>query len=62
MTMKYPTVKDLVNYGEEKSTVKMTFDIIQSCTKNIFDENDVYEDFTKKELRDFFDQLKYRTV
>ena len=46
MTMKYPTVKDLVNYGGEKSTVKMTFDIIESCTVNIFDENDVYEDFT----------------
>ena len=51
MTMKYPTVKDLVNYGGEKSTVKMTFDIVQSCTVNIFDENDVYEDFTTKELK-----------
>ena len=57
MTMKYPTVKDLVNYGGEKSNVKMTFDIIESCTVNIFDEENVYEDFTKKELRDFFDQL-----
>ena len=57
MTMKYPTVKDLVNYGGEKSTVKMTFAIIESCTVNIFDEENVYEDFTTKELRDFFDQL-----
>ena len=44
ITMKYPTVKDLINFGE-KSTVKMTFDIVQSCTVNIFDANDVYEDF-----------------
>ena len=53
--MKYPTVKDLINFGE-KSTVKMTFDIIHLYF-NIFDEENVYEDFTKKELRDFFDQL-----
>ena len=57
ITMKYPTVKDLINFGNEKSVVKMTFDIIQSCTLNIFDANDVYEDFSKKELQDFFDQL-----
>tara|TARA_Y100001938_G_C7946592_1_gene357077 strand:+ start:104 stop:805 length:702 start_codon:yes stop_codon:yes gene_type:complete len=57
ITMKYPTVKDLINFGNEKSVVKMTFDIIQNCTLNIFDANDVYEDFSKKELQDFFDQL-----
>ena len=57
ITMKYPTVKDLINFGNEKSTVKMTFDIVQSCTVNIFDANDVYEDFSRKELQDFFDQL-----
>ena len=57
ITMKYQTVKDLINFGNEKSVVKMTFDIIQSCTLNIFDANDVYEDFSKKELQDFFDQL-----
>ena len=57
ITMKYPTVKHLINYGNEKSVVKMTFDIVQSCTVNIFDANDVYEDFSKKELQDFFDQL-----
>ena len=57
ITMKYPTVKDLINFGNEKSTVKMTFDIVQSCTVNIFDANDVYEDFSRQELQDFFDQL-----
>jgi len=57
ITMKYPTVKDLINFGNEKSTVKMTFDIVQSCTVNIFDANDVYEDFSRKELQDFFEQL-----
>ena len=41
----------------EKVYCKNDFAIIESCTVNIFDEENVYEDFTTKELRDFFDQL-----
>ena len=57
ITMRYPNVKDVLKFKNYDDTIKVSFDIIQNCTLNIFDANDVYEDFSKKELQDFFDQL-----
>ena len=57
ITLTYPKVKDLMGIDTDASAVKLTFDVIASTTKNIYDKDNVYEDFTKEELSDFIDSL-----
>lgn len=58
MTMTYPSIANLGAYaGKNKDVAKMTFDVIADCIENVFDENEVYEEMSKKELHDFIDQL-----
>ena len=34
-----------------------TFDIINDCLENVFDENEVYDEMSKKELTEFIEQM-----
>ena len=57
MTMRYPSIKNLGAYAGKKDVAKMTFDVIADCIENVFDENEVYEEMSKKELHDFIEQM-----
>lgn len=58
MTMKHPTMKQVLSYDLTKmDTMESTFGIIQDCLENIFDENEVYDDMNKKELSEFIEQM-----
>ena len=58
MTMKYPTMKQLLGYNLENiSSMESTFDIINDCLENVFDENEVYDEMSKKELTEFIEQM-----
>jgi len=58
MTMKYPTMKQLLGYNLENiSSMESTFDIINDCLENVFDENQVYDEMSKKELNEFIEQM-----
>ena len=57
LTMKYPTMKQLMGYDLAKmDTAQGTFGIIQDCLENVFDEEQVYDDMSKKELTEFIEQ------
>ena len=58
MTFKYPTMVDIAKYGKEgMSSVDTTFGVIQDCLQNIFDENEVYDEMSQKELQEFIEQM-----
>ena len=50
MSMKYPTMKQIMSYDLSKlDSMEGTFGIIQDCLENIFDDEQVYDDMSKKE-------------
>ena len=49
ITMRYPRIKDMMEMNEEDGAVKISMDIIQKTVKNIYDKEEVYEEFSKKE-------------
>ena len=57
ITMRYPRIKDMMEMNEEDGAVKISMDIIEKTVKNIYDKEEVYEEFSKKELDDFIEQL-----
>ena len=58
MTFKYPSLKDIAKYGKEgMSAVDTTFGIIQDCLVNVFDENEIYDEMSQKELQEFVEQM-----
>jgi hypothetical protein len=53
--MKYPTIIGATKINSEKSSG--IFELITSCIEYIFDEENVYADFTPKEIDDWLGQL-----
>ena len=58
MTMRYPSIKNLGAYAGKKDVAKMTFDVIADCIENVFDENEVYEEMSKKDLPEQFEKVQ----
>lgn len=64
VTMSYPTINllaanGLVDTTDEGISVEKSFDIIKQCIVNIFDDEQVYDDFSKSELDDFMGDLTH---
>jgi len=58
MTFRYPSLVDVAKYTKEGiSNVDVTFGIIQDCLVNIYDENEVYDQHSQKELKEFIEQM-----
>ena len=58
MTFRYPSMVDIAKYGKDgMSAVETTFGIIHTCLVNIFDENEVYDEMSEKELQEFVEQM-----
>ena len=58
MTMKYPTMKQILSYDLTKmQTMEGTFGIINDCLENIFDNDEIYDEMSKKELTEFVEQM-----
>ena len=58
LTMKYPTMKQIMGYDMTKlDSMEGTFGIINDCLENIFDENEVYDEMNEKEVSDFIEQM-----
>lgn len=58
LKMKYPSMMDISKYQVGKTkTVDLTFGIIKDCLESIFDEEQVYEDMSKKELDTFLESM-----
>jgi len=62
MEMKYPSLDQFIKNNfdfEDKNVMDQSFDLIASCVDKIYSEDDVWaaDDCTKKELKDFLDQM-----
>ena len=54
---RYPTMTDVMKVGAGKNELTNTFDLIASCVDNVFDADNVYDDFTKDEIQSFIENL-----
>ncbi len=57
VTMKYPTMKMMKNMGNDTENAEQMFDLIATCVDSIYDGEQVYKDFTKKEVNEFIGEL-----
>ena len=57
ITMRYPSVKDVLKFKNYDDTVSVSFDVIKSCTTNIFDKDQVYDEFSDEEITDFLETM-----
>lgn len=58
MKFKYPSMMDISKYTTGKvKTVELTFGVIRDCLECIFDENEVYEGMSKKEVDEFIESM-----
>ena len=56
LTLKYPTL-DMVGTDEDLETAEQMFDLICRCVESIYDEEQVYNDFSQKEVNEFLEEL-----
>jgi hypothetical protein len=62
MEMKYPSLNQFVKSNfdfKDDNQVDQSFDLIASCVDKVFSEDEAWtsEDFTKKEINDFLEQM-----
>lgn len=57
ITMRYPSVKDVLKFKNYDDTIKVSFDIIKSCTVNIFDKDQVYDEYSEDEINGFLETM-----
>ena len=57
ITMRYPNVKDVLKFKNYDDTIKVSFDIIKSCTVNIFDKDQVYDEYSEDEINGFLETM-----
>ena len=58
LTMKYPTMNKLMGYNlENLSSMDSTFGIINDCLENVFDEVEVHDEMSTKELSEFIESM-----
>jgi len=57
ITMRYPSMNQVMAYDMKNNQTNVTFKIINDCLENIFDNNEVYEDHSEEELNAFVEQM-----
>lgn len=56
MKMRYPGI-DTFGQMDTENDLDSIMELICSCVEFVYDQEEVYEDFTKKELKEFIEQL-----
>jgi len=57
ITLRYPDTRTIAKYSDSTDTIETTFGIMSDCVVNIFDENEIYDEMSKKELDDFIESM-----
>ena len=57
ITMYYPSLAAASRFNKEEFTVEDVFQMIRDSVQSVYDENQVYNDFTEEELTKFLDNL-----
>ena len=57
--MRYPNITDMekIQTAVQKDSISSTFEVISMCTQYIFDRDNVYNDYTDKELESWYENL-----
>jgi hypothetical protein len=58
VVLRYPGIDDIDKIDE--SAPESMFDVINNCVEYVFDKDNVYNDFTKKEIKDWVDSLSQK--
>jgi len=62
VTMRYPSLKLIGDKNPEGMDPSVIFDIICSCIQNVFDKDQVYNEFTKEEIDKFIGDLDQKQL
>lgn len=64
IVMRYPTLNEIGVIGNTEGTTleNQTMDVLKKCIETIYDDDNVYSDFTEKELSDFVDNLPIESM
>ena len=59
VVMKYPSLVQFVNQNlkEEEASLDDLFDLAAQCVDKVFDEEEIYDSFTKKEALEFLEGM-----
>ena len=58
LTMKHPTMKQIMSYDlANMDGIESSFGIINDCLVNVFNQDEVWEDWSDKEVQDFIEQM-----
>jgi hypothetical protein len=57
VVMKYPTLNQVSLLGATEDNQNNTMEVLRKCIDKIYDSDNVYNDFTEKEMNDFIDSL-----
>jgi len=58
LTMKHPTMKQIMSYDlVNMDGIESSFGIINDCLVNVFNQDEVWEDWSDKEVQDFIEQM-----
>lgn len=55
ITLRFPSISDLTQV--DINNTDQVFDLLTKCVVNVFDKENLYDDFTKKELIEFLESL-----
>tara|TARA_B100000424_G_scaffold266465_1_gene257640 strand:- start:288 stop:995 length:708 start_codon:yes stop_codon:yes gene_type:complete len=58
IVMKYPTMQMVSGFGSaEGQTTELTFDLLENSVESIFDKEEIYDEMSSKELREFIESM-----
>lgn len=62
IVMRYPTLEEVKILEDSENKEEAVFDVLLKCIEKIYDADNVYSDFTKKELEDFVYSLPMESM
>lgn len=55
--LRYPSLKDVMNVNGENPDTEAMFDLITDCVEYVYDAENIYNDFTHKEMKEWVESL-----
>ena len=62
VVMRYPTLKEVSGMNTDNNTETSVIEILFKCVDKIYDNDNVYTDFTEQELNDFINSLPIESM
>lgn len=62
MVLNYPTLDDVRIIEASEKQEDAVFEVLYSCVQNVFDDDNVYPEFTKEEFNEFIESLPIESM